>query len=232
MCKTCFSWAACFLAILAALNGATAELGDVPAGGFRSPEGDARFSEAQGARPLNNLVFALLNQESPGADSYTFRNPRAGWVYVRVAPEGDAAQGAVLLDGESVALKRVGDHLEAMRYSTEGEHTVQLGAEHASVKQLEVRAIGDLVYATYGLDPHIAETGKYTWEYLRRHCLDHYNGIIGTGDGINAQAAELREWTAEGKRWYTVKDVPYDAASADEAYAHWANSPGMSGADR
>ena len=52
MCKTCFSRAAYFLAILAALSGATAELGDVPAGGFRSPEGDARFSEAQGAADI------------------------------------------------------------------------------------------------------------------------------------------------------------------------------------
>jgi len=223
----CIQKFACFLMILAAFSSVAAELGDPPAGGFRSPEGDVRFSEAQGVKPLNNLVFELLNQESPGADSYAFRNPRDGWVYIRVEPDGDVAQGAALLDGESVPLKRVDKHLEAMRYTTAGPHTVQLGADHASAKELEVRAIGELVYATYGLNPHIAETGVYTWDYLRKHCLDHYNSIIGTGDGIDTQATELREWTAEGKRWYTVENVPYDAANADEAYEHWAKSPGM-----
>ncbi len=213
---------------LSALSGAAASnLGDPPAGGFRSPEGAPRFSPEHGATPLNNLVFELLNQESPGADSYTFHNPRDGWVYIRVTTAGDVATNTVLLDGESVALKRVDEHLEAMRYITAGPHTVQLGADHASGKQLEVRAIGELVYATYGLDPHIAETGVYTWDYLRQHCLDHYNSIIGTGDGIDMQAAELREWTAEGKRWFTAEEVPYDVASADEAYEHWAKSPGM-----
>jgi hypothetical protein len=225
--NTFFTPAVYVLMFLMAFGGAAAELGDPPAAGFRSPEGDLRFSAEQGARPLNNLVFELLNQASPGTDPYTFRNPRDGWVYIRVAPDGDTAQSAVLLDGDSVALKRVGEHLEAMRYTTAGPHTVQLSAEHATAQRVEVRAIGELVYATYGLDPHIAETGVYTWDYLRQHCLDHYNSIIGAGDGTNTQAEELREWTAEGKRWYTVENVPYDAANADEAYEHWAKSPGM-----
>lgn len=223
----CFPRLIYVLTALTTIGSVAAELGDLPAGGFRSPEGDARFSKEQGVKPLNNLVFELLNQESPGTDAYTFRNPRDGWVYIRVALNSDIAQGAVLLDGETVALKRVGDALEAMRYSTEGEHTVQLGTDQPAINRLEVRVIGDLVYATYGLDPHIAETGVYTWEYLRQHCLDHYNSIIGMGDGVASQAAELREWTAEGKRWYTREAVPYDVANADEAYARWANSPGM-----
>jgi len=223
----CFPNVISIMAMIAPFAGAAAELGAAPAGGFRSPEGDARFSAENGAKPLNNLVFELLVQESPGANEFQFHNPRDGWVYIRVSPKGDDTSGSVLLDGESVALKRVGGAVEAMRYISDGPHRVQLSAEHAAVQRLEVRAIGELVYASYGLDPHIAETGVYTWEYLRQHCLDHYNGIIGTGDGTNSQAAELREWSAEGKRWYTVENVPYDAANADEAYEHWANSPGM-----
>jgi hypothetical protein len=210
---------------------AQAALGDVPPGGFRSPEGDPRFAPEAGVSPLNNLVFELLNRESPGPDPYPFRNPREGWVYIRVQTIGDENPASASLNGTSVALKTIDDHLETMRYLAEGEHTIGLAANHALVKRLEVRAIGDLVYATYGLNPHISETGVYSWDYLRQHGLDSYNGIIGlsgmTEDGESTQEAELREWTAEGKRWYTRETVPYDVQTADEAYERWALSPGM-----
>ncbi len=221
------------LLIWAALFGASAasELGDVPAGGFRSPEGDTRFTPDTGVKPLNNLVSELLNQESPGSTQYRFRNPRKGWVYVRVLPDGNNPPAAVLLDGVPVALKVVDGVSEAMRYVAEGPHTVGLASNDETVKRLEVRSIGELFYATYGNNPHIKETGVYTWDFLRRHCLDHYNGIIGASalasDGTYAQEAELQEWTADGKRWYTLESVPYDVETADEAYARWSKSLGM-----
>ncbi|NUM55718.1 MAG: hypothetical protein HUU46_18920 [Candidatus Hydrogenedentes bacterium] len=207
------------------------ELGSVPPGGFQSPEADPRFAPEAGVKPLNNLVFELVNQESPGTEPHTFRNPRDGWIYIRVLPTGDNAPTSILLDDTTVALKKFGGHLEAMRYVSAGAHTVALNDQHEPAKRLEVRAIGELVYATYGDNPHIAETGVYTWEYLREHCLDHYNSIIGTTtrteDGKSAQEAEIREWTAEGKRWFVREDVPYDVSTVDEAYDRWSNSLGM-----
>ncbi len=218
-------WAAAFS------RTAAAELGDVPAGGFRSPEEDPRFSLEAGVKPLNNLVFELLNRESPGSVQRNFRNPREGWVYIRVLPNGDDRPAAVLLDDKSVALKMMDGHLEAMCYITQGPHTVGLAADRESVKRLEVRSIGELFYATYGYNPHIEETGVYTWDFLRQHCLDHYNSIIGAGtltdDGNSTQEAEIREWTAAGKRWFTLETVPFDVATADEAYDHWSKSLGM-----
>jgi hypothetical protein len=215
----------------ATISAAGGELGDVPAGGFRSPEADPRFSTEVGAKPLNNLVFELLNQESPGPAPYTFRNPRNGWVYIRIALSGASAPASVHLDNTSVALKIIDGHLEAMRYIAEGDHAITLDDLHTMAKRLEVRAIGELVYATYGLNPHIAETGIYTWDYLRRHCLDHYNSIIGSAtyrdDGTSSQESEIREWTSEGKRWFVCEDLPYDVTTADEAYDRWAKSPGM-----
>lgn len=217
---------------LLALHGATAdELGAIPAGGFRSPEGDGRLDVANGATPLNNLVFELLNVASPGANSHAFRNPREGWVYVRVTSRDGAGSTSVQLDGAPVALRLVRGQMETMRYLPEGPHTVRLDSGGEGIERVEVRAIGELVYATYGYNPHIAETGDYTWDFLRKHCLDHYNSIIGSGavndEGSSTQEAELREWTAEGKRWFTVAEVPYDVATADEAYARWANAQGM-----
>lgn len=227
MCSKGIPSAFCFLALVWALGSASStELGDPPAGGFRSPEGDARFSAEQGVRPLNNLVFELLNQVSPGETPYPFHTFREGWVYFRVTSD-ETDMPALSFDGSPVPLKQVDGHLEAMRYTTAGAHVVQLRAGKAPLQRLEVRAIGELVYASYGQNPHIAETGNYTWEFLRRNCLDHYNGIIGTGDGTTTQGAELREWTDEGKHWFAVAEVPYDVTSADEAYARWAASPGM-----
>jgi len=207
------------------------KLGDVPPGGFRSPEGDATFGPESGAVPLNNLVFELLNRESPGKAVHRFRNPREGWVYLRVTSAGDRAPDAVLLDDRSVALKSIDGHRETMRYLARGPHTISIPEGSAPAARLEVRAIGELFYASYGNDPHITEMGSYTWEYLRRHCLDHYNSIIGAStlksDGTSTQEAEIREWTSEGKRWFTSETVPYDVTTAEAVYARWANSPGM-----
>ncbi|HJN13848.1 MAG TPA: hypothetical protein QGH10_00080, partial [Armatimonadota bacterium] len=99
-----------------------------------------------------------------------------------------------------------------------------------SPDRLEARAIGELFYATYGSNPHIPETGEYTWDFLRRHCLDHYNSIIGanalTAEGKSTQEAEIEEWTAEGKRWFTLHPIPL-VETADEAYDYWTQTPGM-----
>ncbi len=207
-------------------------VGQIPAGGFRSPEGDARFSPEAGVKPLNNLVFELLNLQHPGSSEQSFRNPREGWIYIRVSPKGEVDQPAtVLLDQNPVALKPVNRQLEVMRYVSEGPHHVALTDEIGNAERLEVRAIGELFYATYGSNPHIEETGVYTWNFLREHCLDHYNSIIGesklTADGRSTQEAEIKEWSSQGKRWYVRESVPYDVSSAEGAYDHWSRSLGM-----
>lgn len=222
-----FVWAVAFT-----WTAAGGELGDVPAGGFRSPEGDMRFSAEAGAKPLNNLVFELLNVESPGSRQHKFHNPREGWLYLRVPPISEDANQpvTVVLDDKPVALRKVEGHFEAMRYITEGPHAVGIAPGGGPVMRLEVRAIGELFYAVYGGDPHIPEMGVYTWDFLRRHCLDHYNCIIGAGtlspDGQSTQEAEIREWTGEGKRWFTLHSLPL-VESADEAFNYWTQTPGM-----
>ncbi|MBI3923583.1 MAG: hypothetical protein HY318_19345 [Armatimonadetes bacterium] len=215
--------------------------GEVPAGGFRSPEGDRRFTAEAGAKPLNNLVFQLLNVQSPGITEYIFRNPREGWVYICV-PKPKRVAGRLpvaLLDGKETALKSVGENLEAMRYMGEGPHTVGMAPGTGKVDRLEVRAMGELFYAAYGSNPHVSEIGDYTWDFLRRNCLDSYNSIIGdstmTADGKSKQESEIKEWTDEGRRWYTLHPVPIaergagrTAETADEAYDYWTKTPGMS----
>src|SRR5689334_14942573 len=86
-------------------------LGSIPPGGFQSPEGDPRFSAKAGVKPINNLVFQVLNVKSPGKAKHSFNNPREGWIYVRV-PKSSASEDhlpAVLIDEKEVVLNPQGD---------------------------------------------------------------------------------------------------------------------------
>ena len=208
-----------------------AEFGDVPPGGFRSPEGDRRFSSQAGVHPINNLVFELLNATSLGRIVHRFRNPRTGWVHMRVPATAGQSSITVRLDSQPVSLKPVGRFLESMRYLELGPHTVEVIQRPESVSRFEVRAIGELVYATYGGNPHVRETGIYTWKFLKRHCLDHYNSMIGSGqtrtDGSSVQESELREWTSQGKRWFTLHPLPLKVKTVQEAYDYWTATAGM-----
>lgn len=211
---------------------------DVPPGGFKSPEGDARFTAEAGAKPLNNLVFELLNVKSPAFTAHIFKAPRKGWIYIRVPkPKGEDRAAVVDLDDRDVPLKAVGDGLEAMRYVCEGAHSIAIKQGAGRYDQLEVRAIGELFFAAYGDSPHIKETGNYTWDYLKEHCLDSYNSMIGaetlTPDGKSTQEAEIKEWTDQGKRWYTLHPVPDEirtnrpTQSVEDAIDYWTTRLGM-----
>lgn len=72
-----------------------------------------------------------------------------------------------------------------MYYRKAGMYEIQTDSNAEAILRLEVRAVGDLVYSTFGMNPHIEETGVYPWEFLKQHCLDHYNGIIGLRDASN-----------------------------------------------
>ena len=210
--------------------------GQVPPGGCTSPEGDARLTAEAGAKPLNNLVFELLNVESPGTLGHIFRSPRRGWVYICVPRPKTATDRlpVAILDGQQVVLKPVGEHLEAMRHISDGSHDIAISGGPA--ERLEVRAIGELFYATYGYSPHIKELGNYSWEFLREHILDSYNSIIGAGtmsaDGKSTQEAEIKEWTDDGKRWFSLHPVPDGLRhpamkTPEEAFDYWTQTLGM-----
>jgi len=198
MCVKALLLVACLLVWTAVFSRTAAnELGEVPAGGFRSPEGDRRFSAEAGVKPLNNLVFELLNIRSPGSSKHNFRNLRDGWVYIRISRKVDDRPAAVILADKQLTLKMVDDHFEVMRYVTAGEHSVAIARGSGPINRLEVRAIGELFHATYGGNPHVPEIGVYTWDFLRRDCLDHCNSIIGSNslspDGKSTQEAEIKQ---------------------------------------
>lgn len=188
------------------------------------PERAPRFSAKRGVKVLNNFVFELLNVTSPDAKEFFVNNPRDGWILATVPVAGsEGAAPTVLIDSKAFSLRRVGKGYETMQYVSEGPHRIKM-ADGVKANHLVVRAIPELFYATYGANPLVSETGNYTWEWLLRHVLDNYNGVVGFPKN---QIEEIEEWTSRGRRWYTHHGVPRSAKTADEAFDYWATKPGM-----
>ena len=191
------------------------------------PERDPRFSPAKGVRVLNNFVFELLNVESPGAKEFTIHNPREGWLYVAFPGHTGRLAGTwprVRIGAKEYRMRHVGDKWETMRYITEGPHKVTVAGGFRA-NGLIIRSIGELFYNMYGANPLVPETADYTWEWLRKHVLDHYNCVIGRALPDKFEN-EIKEWASEGKRWYTQRGLPW-VKTAEEAYEYWAGQMGM-----
>ncbi len=203
------------------------QLGESVTQKLQWPERERRFSPQAGVKVLNNLVFELLNESPPRDREYTINNPREGWIFISLAGVPMARAGgaapSVRVDAQRVPLRLVGQDYEAMRYLSEGPHRVRV-AGGLKADRLVVRSIGELFYSMYGANPLVPETGDYTWDFLRKYVLDHVNTIIGRATDEYEQ--EIREWTGEGKRWMTQRNLPW-VKSADEAYEFWAGQMGM-----
>jgi len=183
------------------------------------PPRDPRFA---GLKVLNNMCFELLNVAKPGTKAYTVNNPREGWLFFSVPATGDKAP-TLSLDGQQFAPRLVKGNWEAMRYTSEGAHKVSVSDPAA--KQFIVRAIGEYFYAMYGANPLVPETGNYTWEWLRKTCLDNYNVVIGPAS-MDFAPAEIKEWTSEGKQWMTQRNLPFDM-DVDGVFDYWTREPGF-----
>lgn len=176
------------------------------------------------ATALNNLVYQLLDVRAQADRPYVVNHSREGWLFIRLTLE-TARAPTVRLDDKDVTLRRVANGYEAMRYLPEGTHTVTL-QRPLKAPRLEVRAIGELYYAMYGIDPLVPETGHYDWAFLREHVLDHVNSIVGRAGKEEAFGPEIDEWTGDGRRWMTQHSLPWDR-SVDAVYEYWAKQPGM-----
>ncbi len=193
------------------------------------PKRDPRFSPERGVKVLNNMCFELLNVAKPGTKTYTVNSPREGWLYLCVVPTPynlATVIPQVVVDDVVVKLRLVGRKWEAMRYLPAGPHRVRITVGNADwAGRLIVRAVGEYVYAMYGANPLVPETGNYTWEWLRKHCLDSYNVVIGPAR-MDFAAEEIKEWTSEGKQWMTQRNLPFDM-DVDGVFDYWTKEPGF-----
>jgi hypothetical protein len=193
------------------------------------PQRDPRFSPERGVKVLNNMCFELLNVTKPGTKTYTVNNPREGWLYLCVVPTPynfGTVIPQVVVDDIVVKLRPVGRKWEAMRYLAEGPHRVRITVGNGEwADRFLVRAVGEYVYAMYGANPLVPETGNYTWQWLRQHCLDSYNVVIGPAR-MDFAADEIKEWTGEGRQWMTQRNLPFDM-DVDGVVDYWTKEPGF-----
>lgn len=179
--------------------------------------------QPNGTRVLNNFVTEVLNVRKPGKATHKVSIARDSWIYISVAAKANAAMKA-RIDQDTYPLKRVGKAFETMRYLRAGDHEIGIVGS-ARPSDLIVRCIGELSYCEYGGDPYIPETGRYSWDWLRKNVLDNYNTIIGSSDW-QKQETEIKDWASEGKWWMTMEQI-LDWKTPDDVYKSFASSPGM-----
>ena len=181
----------------------------------------------------NNFVTELLAVASvgAGAESYTFSNPREGWVFFAVRVPGSEAARAptALLDNRTDPLvwrthPKTGA-LEAMQYLGEGEHRLSLS--NAAGARLDVRTMPEIAFCYYPSARHIESYGPYDWEYMERYVLSDVNAIISRRPVPQDQ---FDQWRREGRKWIANAGLPglgaAEAPSADEVYRVWAGNAG------
>ena len=198
---------------------------------------------------LNNLVTELANVQEPQTaphKSYTFTNPRKGWVFFSSTASVTGAGSAFLaVDSESktdaiiVYAAREAAVKEAMRYLPAGPHTLNVHCENgASVGSLVVRSIPEIIYCELGYRQTrwLGVPPEYTWEYLQRIGMDKNINVICERN--TEHSLDVKQWRGrEGKKILTYMNV-YEIPQAgktlttDEAYDYFAKSRGFADPER
>jgi len=180
---------------------------------------------------LNNFVTELLSVRV-GQASYSFANPREGWVFFSVSyDQTDVAPRAILDDRREPLVWRPNPDtgaFETMRFLAEGEHRIQV--EVGSPAQLDVRTMPEIAFCYYPSSRHITAFPPYDWEYVERYVLPHVNTLITRSE---VPQNEFDQWLGEGRRWISNAGLPglssKEAPAADDVYNYWANNPGFTG---
>lgn len=208
---------------------------------------------ASQTRSLNNLVTELVNVAEASKQEtqrHDFVNPREGWVFISAAAQsGKAAPVSMTLDGKQLPLLRVGRAEEAMCFLAQGAHV--LTASRAG--RIVVRAVPELIFASFGAHPLVREFGRYDWPFLSQHVLPNVNVLVGEGyeneeqrrmqpgvkrPDVAGTAAEpasglhpVERWKNLGRRWIVECGVPglnrAQPVTADEAFRYWSRHKGM-----
>ena len=197
----------------------------------------------QGVNVLNNLVAELLNVSNPVRQprvKYSFTNPREGWVFISTTARLNGDAGIhVSLDNapkeEAVIVHEKPDDRpqEIMRLMSPGEHTVNVWCEgESSLDGIVVRAIPELLYATFPAEPLIREFGTYSWEYLEKDVLRNVTTLVGLPP--DAMLPRLKAWQKQGRRWIAEHSAGWynyrtkkASQSADDFYKVLTGKPGM-----
>ena len=195
-----------------------------------------------GMKVLNSFVTELLNEKGlsvEGCRELTFTNPREGWVFfwstarieggdrIRISVDSASEERPIILHDS-----RSSGTLEAMRYLSEGKHTLEIRGEgRPSLSAVVVRAIPELIYCQHPAASLVTHYGVYDWDFMQKHVLSNVNCIIAYNAILDGHTREIEAWRNEGKRWLLSATVPGDTSDATpmvkQAYDYWHGHPGF-----
>ena len=182
---------------------------------------------------LNNFVMQLLevtNVSGPYAE-YTFSNPRDGWIFIYLTVNAaDSGRVRLALDSEStedvVLVHEAGEErtLEAMRFLSAGEHSVNVWCEGGLLtEKLIIRTMPELIYSRFGYNPHVIEYGPYDWKFLEKKDILKNVNTMGVGASAQLPTSLVKLWKRQGKRFIGYCSAPglKEPSQAPEAYGYW-----------
>lgn len=175
-------------------------------------------------RPLNNLVSELLDaplRQSPEPQTFSFVNPRDGWVFVALVPQGPAPELAVRIGDGDPVITAATERGEAFRELPRGEHRITVSGSTTAARLL-VRSIPEIFNYPPCANSQVAENGRYDWDFMKRHVLP----AVTTLNGGQLPGDALPEAKARGLKWLANFNVdPVD--DPDSLRERMERHPGM-----
>lgn len=150
-------------------------------------------------KQLNNLVAEVLNEpvpNTPAPQTFTFVNPRDGWVYVAFSADAFAPDLAVKIDDRDTLLPAATGRREAFRELAMGAHRITVSGNTVAARLL-VHSIPEIFDYPPCSDSAVKENGSYGWDFMKRHILP----AVTTLNGGALPGAALTEAKARGLKW-------------------------------
>ncbi len=150
-------------------------------------------------RQLNNLVAEVLKKPVPVATdphTFTFVNPREGWVFVALTGTDPAPDLSVTINDTDVVITAETDRLEAFRKLPMGEHRIEVSGNKSDAT-LIVRSIAEIFDYPPCVNSYVRENGSYGWAFMKEHILY----AVTTLNGGRLPGVALGEAKAQGLRW-------------------------------
>jgi hypothetical protein len=168
--------------------------------------------DSRAIRPLNNLVSELISQPvkaDAAPQTFTFANPRDGWVFMALEAGSPTPDLTVVIDGCETVITASTDRLEAFRELTMGEHRVAVSGCTAGARLL-VRSVPEIFDYPPCANSQVKENGPYDWAFMKRHILP----AVTTLNGGRLPGDAQPEAKARGLKWLANFNVaPVDNPS-------------------
>lgn len=150
-------------------------------------------------KQLNNLVAEVLSepiQGGPAPQTFTFVNPRDGWVFVALSGDKLASGVTVKIDDRDTLLSPNAGRLEAFRELAMGSHRITVSGATGAARLL-VHAIAEIFDYPPCANSAVKENGSYGWDFMKRHVLQ----AVTTLNGGTLPGEALPEAKARGLKW-------------------------------